>query len=44
MFTPDEPKNEIIEENLDIFKMYSFDDKFLKKKIKESEKNKRKKK
>ena len=44
MFTPDEPKNEIIEENLDIFKMYSFDDKFLKKKIKESEKNKEKKK
>jgi hypothetical protein len=44
MFTPDEPKNDIIEENLDIFKMYSLDDKFLKKKIKEHEKNKAKKK
>ena len=31
MFTPDEPKKDILEEHADIFKMYSFDDKILKK-------------
>ena len=31
MFTPDEPKQDILEEHLDIFKMYSFDDNILKK-------------
>ena len=41
MFAPDDPKNDIIIENLDIFKMYSLDDKLLKKKIKEFEKNKK---
>ena len=41
MFAPDDPKNDIIIENLDIFKMYSLDDKLLKKKIKEHEKNKK---
>ena len=31
MFTPDETKKDILEEHLEIFKMYSFDDKILKK-------------
>lgn len=31
MFTPDEPKQDILEEHMDVFKMYSFDDNLLKK-------------
>ena len=39
MFTPDEPKEDILEEHIDILKMYSFDDSILKKR-KMEQKNK----
>ena len=42
MFTPDEPKNDILEQNMDIFKLYSIDNKIINKHKREQKKKQEK--